>query len=277
MAGGGGGAAHYAPGVRWGEDVTARGVRERRFDVARDGHVVPGLLWTPEAPEQAAGDGAAGAAGEGVPLVLIGHGGSGSKREDYVVALGRRLARHHGLAAAAIDGPVHGDRRGDAVPPPGLTILEFSQRWSSDPKMTDEMVADWRATLDALQTAVGPGPVGWWGLSMGTILGLPFVAAEPRIEVAVFGLMGLTGPTRARLADDAPRLRCPVLFLMQMDDELFPKEAVLALFDAVGSPDKRLHAHPGPHSAVPAEEFRASEEFLARRLLGSPAPALGSR
>ena len=58
---------------------------------------------------------------------------------------------------------------------------------------------------------------------MGTILGLPVVAAEPRISVAVLGLAGIAGPTKQRLADDAKSVRCPVLFLVQWDDELFPK------------------------------------------------------
>jgi alpha-beta hydrolase superfamily lysophospholipase len=78
--------------------------------------------------------------------------------------------------------------------------------------------------------------------------------------------MGLTGPTRARIAADAPQVRCPILFLTQTDDELFPTEAALALFAALGSDDKRLHAHPGKHVEVPAEEFGASEAFLARFL-----------
>src|SRR5215469_17483958 len=89
-------------GVHWhAHDVAAKGVRERRFDVHRDGRVVPALLWTPEA-------------GTGPrPLVLIGHGAAQTKDEQYVVALGRTLVRHHGIAACAIDGPVHGDRRSD--------------------------------------------------------------------------------------------------------------------------------------------------------------------
>jgi dienelactone hydrolase len=242
--------------VRWsGDDVIAQGVRERRFDLERDGRIVPGLLWT---PPDATGH---------RPLVLIGHGASGSKREDYVVSLGRRLVRHLGYAACAIDGPVHGDRR-PAGSGPGLPIFEFGQLWSSDPSMTDAMVADWRAALEALRALpeVGVGPTGYWGLSMGTILGLPLVAAEPRITVAVLGLMGLTGPTRSRIAADAPLVRCPVLFLVQWHDELFPRQQVADLFDILGSTDKRLHAHPGKHGEVPSEEFEASEAFLARHL-----------
>ncbi len=55
------------------------------------------------------------------------------------------------------------------------------------------MVADWRATLDALAALpeVDTARVAYGGVSMGTMFGLPFVAAEPRIRAAVFGLCGL--------------------------------------------------------------------------------------
>jgi dienelactone hydrolase len=238
------------------EDVETKGVRERRFDVRRGSRVVPGLLWT---PPQAEGP---------RPLVLIGHGAAGSKREDYVVALGRRLVRHLGYATAAIDGPVHGDRRNGSDGGPDAPLLEFAQAWSTNPDLTDDMVGDWRAALDALQEDpdVGKGAVGYWGLSMGTILGLPLVAAEGRIGVAVLGLMALVGPTENRLRADAATLECPVLFLMQWDDELFHRDGVLALFDAIGTADKRLHVQTGRHGDVPAEEFSFSETFLAQHL-----------
>lgn len=233
--------------------VTAKGVAERRFDVIRAGRRIPGLLWTPEVGDPSA-------------LVLLGHGGASHKRQDYIVALARRLVRHHGFAAAAIDGPVHGERRSETNGAAAQT--EFFELWRDDPTMTDEMVADWRAALDALQSpaVLGSVPVGWWGLSMGTILGLPVVAAEPRISVAVLGLMGIVGPTKDRLARDAASVQCPVLFLAQWDDELFHRDRAFELFGALASRDKRLHANPGSHVEVPAEEFRASEQFLARTL-----------
>jgi dienelactone hydrolase len=243
--------------IEWGPHSGSKGVWHRRFDVERDGHVVPGVLWEPEG----------NAARESQPLVLVGHGGSGHKAQDYVTAIARRMVRHLGFAVAAIDGPTHGDRRTDPETDAQLVMLEFSQQWSSVDSLTDLMVEDWRATLDALVEEGGfGGPVGYWGLSMGTIFGLPFVAAEPRVSVAALGLMGLTGPTRARIEADAPRVTCPVLFLAQCDDELFAFEKVCALFLALGSANKRLHAHPGRHSAVPVEEFAASEQFLSLHL-----------
>ncbi len=290
--------------VQWtGEDDADRGVRQRGFTLTVDGRCVPGLLWTP-APSGAAGETPApsgtagetsapsGAAGEtpaapagtaaeataptegpaGRPLVAIGHGGSDHKRQPVVLSLARRLVRHHHLAVVAIDGPVHGDRRPDKGADSRLTLLEFGQRWAGDgAAMTDAMVADWQATISAVQQLpdIGPGPVGWWGVSMGTILGLPLVAADRRIVVCVLGLMGLTGPTVHRIAADAPRIQCPVLFLVQRDDELFPLESSMALFDALGSTDRRLHLYLGRHGALPGEAIDASEAFVAGHLVAA--------
>ncbi len=241
--------------MQWLDDTASEGVRERRFDVSRAGRTVPGVLWTPAEP------------GPATALVLIGHGASGHKRTDYVVDVARAFVRR-GMAAAAIDGPVHGDRRVDHGENPQLTFLEFCQAWSSDPSMIDDMVADWSAVLDALLASDGVGgPVGWWGVSMGTIIGLPFVAAEPRVDAAVLGLMGLTGPTLERFAADAPKVERPLLFLVQWDDEMFPRRSALELFDALGGDDKRLYTHPGRHGELPGEAFRLSESFLARRLV----------
>lgn len=252
------GAAAAGPSLSWlAENVLSDGVRERRFDVVCNGRRVPGLLWTP-----AEGDGPR-------PLVLLGHGGSGSKRQDYVVTMARGLAHGHGVVAATIDGPVHGDRRAGPPAPPPLVLAEFAQLWANDgDAMTDAMVADWCATLDALQSLpdVGRGPVGWWGVSMGTIIGLPVVAADERIHAAVLGLMGLTGPTKARIARDAPAARCPILFLVQWGDAMFPHDVAIELWESLGSRDKRLVAYPGGHGDLPADAFEISTRFLAHHL-----------
>jgi dienelactone hydrolase len=236
-------------------DETTAGVRRREIVVDDEGRHVPGALWTPL--EHA----------EPLPLVLIGHGASGSKDQDYVVSLARSLAADFGIAAAAIDGPVHGSRRADGGLDPQQSFLEFATMWSSDSDMTDRMAADWKVALDELSALDEiSGPVGYWGLSMGTIIGLPFVAADPRISVAVLGLMGMTGPTSARIGQDAREITCPVLFLVQWSDELFPRMTAFELFDLLGSSDKSLHANPGTHGEVPNHEFAASTRYLARRL-----------
>jgi pimeloyl-ACP methyl ester carboxylesterase len=242
--------------MRWTDEADTTGdVREHGFEVDVAGRTVPGVLWVP-------------LLGAGPrPLVLLGHGATRHKRTDYLVALGRRLAQDYGLAVAAIDGPGHGDRRGPGPDDEIALFSAFLAEWSRE-GATDDMVADWQATIEALRELdeVGDGPVGYWGLSMGTIYGVPLAAAEPRIQVAVFGLMGLLGPTRDRMAVDAASITCPVLFLQQWDDSLIPRAEAFELFDALSSVDKRLHAHPGDHSAVPVEEIVFSARFLARHL-----------
>src|SRR3954451_10667494 len=242
--------------MRWtSEEVAAEGVRERGFAVEVDGREVPGVLWLPPS-----GDGPR-------PLVLLGHGATHHQRIAYLLAPGPALAANRGFAAAAIDGPGHGDRRAPEHTDDVQLFGAFLAEWSR-PGSTDDVIADWKAALDGLRSLdqVGDGPVGYWGLSMGTIHGLPLVAAEPRIQVAVFGLMGLVGPTRDRMAADAASISCPVLFIQQWDDSLIPRKDVLDLFDTIGSLDKRLHAHRGDHSAVPVEEIAFSARFLTRHL-----------
>src|SRR5439155_10185352 len=75
----------------------------------------------------------------------------------------------------------------------------------------ERAVPEWRATLDALQAQPGlDGPVGVWGLSMGSATGVPLAAAEPRITAAVFGLAG-----HETLAEAAAQVTIPVEFLLQ--------------------------------------------------------------
>jgi hypothetical protein len=56
--------------------------------------------------------------------------------------------------------------------------------------------------LDALLAAGIDGPVGYWGVSLGTMTGVPLAAVEPRITAAVFGLAG--GQVLERAASREP-------------------------------------------------------------------------
>jgi hypothetical protein len=69
-----------------------------------------------------------------------------------------------------------------------------------------------------------------------------------------------------RLVEDAPKLRCPVLFQLKWNDQLFTREGQLELFDRLGSEEKWLKAYPGAHVPVAGEQLADIEDFLARRL-----------
>ncbi|MXY56196.1 MAG: hypothetical protein F4Y41_07300, partial [Gammaproteobacteria bacterium] len=229
-------------------DPTGRSVRE--FRLARDGSERPvtGALWS-----------SAGRADSSSPLVLFGHGASGDRYQSPICHLARRLARS-GCAALAIDGPVHGLRQ---VGPGGRAALGDEMRRET---FVDDMVEDWLWALAAAREHVRVADVAYFGLSMGSIFGIPTLAKVPDAKAAVLGLLGTTGagrPFAERVLADAAAIRCPVLFLMQLEDELFPRDGCLELFDALAGEDKRMHANPGLHPEVPGEEIDFSFEFLS--------------
>ena len=245
--------------MRFIAETVSDGVTERLFAVGD----IPGVVWAPAA-----------AAGPR-PLVLLGHGGSQHKTAPRVVARARRLVTGSGYAVAAIDAPGWGGRPVPAEYEPLNAEIEeliaagkplgdaFARRGVIAAALA---IPEWQATIDALTGLdwIGAGgPAGYWGLSLGTTIGVPLVAAEPRIGAAVLGLMG-----HEILAEAAARITVPVRFVLQWDDEIVPRERGLALFSAIGSAEKTLHANPGGHTDTPVFEADSCERFFARHLVG---------
>lgn len=191
-------------------------------------------------------------------MVLIGHTVGQHKRDPVLLATGRRLVRHHQIAAIAIDGPGHGDREGAA-------IGGDSTWWT--PTAIDDSIADWKQVTNAVRALPGFGgiPLGYWGMSLGTWIGIPLVKADPRIKAAVFGLAGYS-PIWRRVGEDASGVRCPVQYFVQRHDELVRLDAAEELFDMLGSSDKEMRTSDGDHLEIPVEEWNAAEQFLADRL-----------
>ena len=241
--------------MRFSAETTVDGVTERLFTIGG----APGAVWA-----------AAGATGPR-PLVLLGHGGGHHKTAPPIVARARRYVTNLGVAVAAIDTPGWGGRPVPAAyepfnaeieklaPGPALGAV-FARRAILAAELA---IPEWQAAIGALTALdwIGSGPVGYWGVSLGSSIGVPLVAAEPRITAAVLGLMG-----HETLAAAAARVTVPVEFHLQWDDELVPRDSALALFDAFGSAEKTLHANPGRHMEVPPFEIDSSERFFARHL-----------
>ncbi len=245
-------------------EQTEKGVTERRFDMEVGGENVPGIVWAP--------DGAQGTR----PLLLVGHGGTQHKRIDTILSRARTFVRHQGYAVVAIDAPGHGDRiteeeaarmreqiqarirrRAEMTP-------EQAQQWA---ERNTRAVKEWKATLDAVEALnyVGKGPVGYWGVSMGTAIGVPFVASEPRVKAGVFGLAGLRSGADA-FEKAARSITIPLMFMFQWHDEVASREGGLALYDAFGSQEKSMHINPGPHVGIPPFEREHWEMFFVRHL-----------
>lgn len=200
------------------------------------------------------------------PLVLVGHGGSGDKRSDAVSDVVAALVGKFGFVVAAIDGPVHGDRR--TAPAAPFEVREkFRRLWEAGGSV-EPMVADWQSALDALCALpeVDSSVVGYYGLSMGTAYGLPFLAQAPRMRAAVIGMWGTSRVNSARLVDDARRVQCPTLFSLQWDDEIFSREGQFEVFDALAATDKHMTIYPGGHANPKGGRLEEIVQFLARQL-----------
>ena len=231
---------------------------EEPFELEVAGRVVPGILWRLEQ------------AGERTPLVLAGHGGGfgtdGHKRVESIVQLATHLATTHGIATAAIDQPGCGDREGaeeEQARRREMTVEEaIVSLWTR--ALVEELIGDWKATLDHLDAThdLGRDGVGYWGLSGGTTFGLPLVASEPRITATVLGLNGDVPLMRAY----APDVTCPVLYMMNLDDHFMTRDSCLALFDALSSTDKRVIGFPGDHGENLEQALPDWARFLADRL-----------
>jgi pimeloyl-ACP methyl ester carboxylesterase len=211
-------------------------------------------------------------------MLLLGHGGAASKDHDGFVALAQRFAEGTGLTVVCIDAVDHGERRPEA--PEGSSLPGgLPAGWHS--RAIPQMVADWRAVADELAPTYGPA-VAYAGFSMGSIFGLPVVAALPSIEAAVFVAGGIPGgewiddPSLPHgLLAAAARLVAPQVLLCNMTkDALFPLDGVLRVFDALPDPArKRLVLFDADHD-WPAEAVQASVDFVAQRLTaGRRAPA----
>jgi pimeloyl-ACP methyl ester carboxylesterase len=248
---------------------TKDGVTRRSFDLTVASQKVPAVIW---APENASG---------ARSLILMGHGGSQHKKTPGIRARAAQYAQRLGYATLAIDAPGHGDRisreQAEAVGRDTLARVtgQVSTGWTPErlkmmAERTRQAVPEWKAALDAAQgfDFVGAdGPVGYWGVSMGTAIGVPFVANEPRITCAVLGLAGLR-PGASDFEAAAKAITCPVEFVFQWDDAVAEREHGLALFNALGSAEKTLHVNPGGHMEIPNFEGASWERFFARHLSG---------
>jgi dienelactone hydrolase len=246
--------------VHFTAKTSSDGVVERDFTVGE----VTGVLWSPVSGSRHA------------PLVLMGHGGGLHKKTPGLMSRARHCVTAYGYTVAAIDAPGHGDRLRTAEDDQARADLQqalaageterfkaVSLRYGIS--LAERAVPEWQATLDALQKLPEIGteaPVGYGGgITLGTAIGIPLTAIEPRIAAAIFG-GGFV--VHESLIEAARRVTVPVQFLLPWDDEHVDRQSALALFDAFASKEKTLHANPGDHRDV--RWFGVDDSFLVRHL-----------
>jgi dienelactone hydrolase len=236
-------------------------LRQLEFELSSRGDRVPGRLLLP-----------ADRRGP-FPLILAQHGIGGAKDSDYMDTACLPWVRG-GAAVASIDFPLHGERASAKL---SERIQQFFEASSDLSPLAEELwisfvrqaVIDLRRTVDAMVELpeIDAGRVGYAGFSLGTILGVPFCAEDPRVRAAALAIGGggvgpvATDPVR-HIPRFAPR---PVLFVSARRDQTIPRERAEALHEAAGEPSQVLWFDCA-HSELPGAALKAMWRFLGHHL-----------
>lgn len=224
-------------------------IHEVRFAVEVAGEEAPGVLFYADGEE-------------GMPLVVIQHPATSSKEDYFVRDVGMMWARR-GWACMGLDAPFHGER-GTADP---MRLLRERERF---PETSAQFSAELSAAVDAVASRfpVDLGRLGYVGYSMGSMLGIPAVAADGRYRAAAFCLVGEGGLLGSAADAGSPVGRLgsvAVRIVGKLSDEFFSRESTEALFGALPG-EKDLIWLPGGHFEIGPDVIKAAEQWLKRWL-----------
>jgi len=215
---------------------------------------VTGLLTLPRKTEQP------------LPCIILMHGLGDRKTVDYIEA-GNQYLLDAGYAVLRLDISNHGDRLKYDY---DFDLTDGYRYWTRD--LITQTVFDLRRAVDFIQTReeLDHQRIGYYGISLGGIIGTILCSVEERIEVPVivlaggnlnlmFGKKALSGDTKNYLsiidpinyvAKISPR---PLLMINAEDDDVVPPITSKLLFKAAKKP-KEIIWHPARHHTLPIEK-----------------------
>jgi hypothetical protein len=250
-------------------EVIEAGVIQYDFEISIAGEIVPVVLWTP--PQSTAPQ----------ALIAMGHGGSQHKKSASIRSRAMHYAKTYEWATLAIDAPKHGDRispeeaefdraktlaRIQGKPIVQSLTIEEKIKYLDD--LTTQAVPEWQAALDIVLESFIIGkhiPMAYWGVSQGSSIGIPLLAADKRFCCAVLGLTHLH-PDHISLRKAAKKITIPLRFVFQWDDSIRDRNYGLTLFDTFGSQEKSMHINSGGHGEIPAAEVDSWDQFFLTHL-----------
>jgi dienelactone hydrolase len=202
-----------------------------------------------------------------VPAAVLLHGYS-SRKERMADTIGRALAAR-GVAALAIDLPLHGERDAPLQRQSLLNPLALVRHWRL-------ALAECAAALDCLADhgRYDPSRLAIVGYSLGAFVGVAAAARDTRVRAVVLAAAGdlpLGTPLERlirRVADPIKAMRKlagrPLLMTHgRFDRTVLPRDAQ-RLFDAAGEPKEMRWWNAG--HILPAEAVDDAAAWLARQL-----------
>lgn len=121
-----------------------------------------------------------------LPVVILMHGLGDHKAVDYV-EYGNDLFLKNGFAVLRIDISEHGDRKNDVY---DFDLTGDYKYWTRN--VISQTIFDLRRAIDFIETRkeLDQKRIGYYGISLGGIIGTVFCGVENRIKVPVIALAG---------------------------------------------------------------------------------------
>lgn len=227
---------------------------------------VTGLLSVPSSPEPS-------------PIVILLHGVGDRKTVDYIEA-GHDYFVKSGYAVLRIDVANHGDRKEHDY---DFDLVDGYRYWTRN--IITQTVFDLRRSIDFLETRedVDHERIGFFGISLGGVIGTIFCGVDQRVKVPVIALAG--GNLSLMFGIDAfsedtkdffsiidpinfveqitPR---PFLMINSENDEIIAPLTSKLLFKKAGDP-KEIIWYPSKHRDLPIQEaYPESIKWLQKHL-----------
>lgn len=204
--------------------------------------------------------------GPPTPVIILVHGLRDHANVDYMRA-GEKYLRNAGYAVLRINLSDHGDRKKDDYDYALLEGLRYHSR-----EIITQSVFDLRRAIDFIETLDGldSNRIGYFGISLGGVIGTILSGVDERIKVPVialaggrmnfmFGTKALTAATKSYLYPIDPIYFVkmisprPLLMINAEQDEVIPPLSSKFLYKKAKKP-KEIIWYPTKHRALPLDQ-----------------------
>jgi len=203
---------------------------------------------------------------EPYPVIILMHGLGDRKTVDYIET-GNDYFLKSGYAVLRLDVAKHGERYEDDY---DFSFTDGYRYWSRE--IIIQTVFDLRRAVDFIQTRkeLDADRIGYYGISLGGIIGTIFCGVEPRVKVPVitlagggmhlmFGMDALSDDTKDYLSmiepnnfvgKIAPR---PLLMINAENDDIVPPMMSKLMYKKANKP-KEIIWYPAKHHDIPIDK-----------------------